>query len=299
MIPELERQSQATLFGARFVATAKGVGGTIRRSPLSAIIAVIMLAIVLVLVAVVPFLPTFDPYKQSLADSLLPPFVDPQHLFGTDPLGRDLLSRLAVATQVSLLIAGGAVVVSATIGLVVGLIAGYARGRVDAALMTIGDIQLSIPIVLLLIVLVATLGSSPFLLVLLLGITNWVGYGRVVRSMAVSLREREFVLANRTAGASAFWIIRKHLLPNVLPQVFILAAFEVGVVITIESSLSFIGLGVQPPTPSLGLMINEGQRYVQSDPTLTIVPALAIFLVIGGIQFLSQNVGARRMTRSH
>jgi len=87
-------------------------------------------------------------------------------------------------------------------------------------------------------------------------------------------------------------------LPNVLPQVFILAAFEVGVVITIESSLSFIGLGVQPPTPSLGLMINEGQRYLQSDPTLTIVPALAIFLVIGGIQFLSQNVGAKRMKRS-
>ena len=282
----------------RLVAGMTRVGGAMRRSTVSTVVAVAMLSIVALLVAVVPFLPTFDPYAQSLADSLLGPFVDPQHLLGTDPLGRDLLSRLAVATQVSLLVAGGAVIVSATIGLVVGLIAGYARGRIDSILMTVGDIQLSIPIVLLLIVLVATLGSSPLLLVVLLGLTNWVGYGRVVRSMAVSLREREFVLANRTAGASAFWIIRKHLLPNVLPQVFILAAFEVGVVITIESSLSFIGLGIQPPTPSLGLMINEGQRYLQSDPTLTIVPALAIFLVIGGIQFLSQNVGAKRMSKS-
>ena len=298
MIPEPQRQSQVGLMNSRLATGVRGFSGSMRRAPVSAVIAVIMLAIVAVLVFVVPLLPFFDPYQQSLSDSLLGPFVSAAHPLGTDPLGRDLLSRLAVATQVSLLVAGGAVVVSATIGLVVGLIAGYTRGRIDSVLMTVGDIQLSIPIVLLLIVLVATLGSSPLLLVVLLGLTNWVGYGRVVRSMAVSLREREFVLATRTAGASAFWIIRKHLLPNVLPQVIILAAFEVGVVITIESSLSFIGLGIQPPTPSLGLMINEGQRYLQSNPTLTIVPALAIFLVIGGIQFLSQNVGAKRMKRN-
>ncbi|WP_147303956.1 ABC transporter permease [Subtercola boreus] len=253
-----------------------------------------MLAIVAVLVLVVPFLPGFDTDTQDLGDNLLAPLQNPAHLLGTDALGRDILSRLSVAVRVSLLVAFGAVLISALVGTSVGLTAGYFRGRIDTVLMSIGDIQLAIPVVLLLIVLVATLGSRPLLLVVLLGLTDWVGYGRVVRSMVVSLREQEFVQAARSAGASGFWVIRKHLLPNVLSQVVILAAFEIGVVVTIESSLSFIGLGIQPPTPSLGLMINEGQRYLQSNPSLVFVPALAIFLVIGGIQFLSQNVGVRR-----
>lgn len=254
----------------------------------SGIIAVTFLVIVAILAFVVPLLPSMDPFAQDLGNSLTPPLDDPAHPLGTDQLGRDILSRLAVATRISLLIAVGAVVISAAIGLLVGLVAGYRGGRIDGFLMTIGDIQLAIPVVLLLIVLVATLGSSPALLVVLLGLTNWVAYGRVVRAVVLSLREQEFVTAAISAGASTMWILRRHLVRNVLPHVLILSAFQIGVVVTIESSLSFIGLGIQPPTPSLGLMINEGQRNLQSDPWLTIIPAAVVFLLIAGAQFLSQ-----------
>lgn len=260
----------------------------VRASTPSTVVACSFIAVVLLLAFVIPALPGSDISSQDLAASLTPPFTDAAHPWGTDQLGRDLLSRLGVATQVSLLIAVGAVAVSAVIGLLIGLIAGYRGGRTDTILMGIGDVQLAIPVVLLLIVLVATLGSSPALLVILLGLTNWVTYGRVVRAMVLSLREQEFVAAALSAGASTAWILRRHLLRNVMPQVLILSAFQVGVVITIESSLSFIGLGIQPPTPSLGLMINEGQRYLQSDPWLTIIPAAAVFLLIAGAQFLSQ-----------
>ncbi|MDF2444346.1 MAG: peptide/nickel transport system permease protein [Subtercola sp.] len=294
MTSEIINQDQLGVLGVDAAIRDDKPPSKLRRWSVSFTLAVVMLAIVALLVFVVPFLPGFDTETQDLGANLEAPFQNPAHLLGTDALGRDILSRLSVAIRVSLLVAFGAVIISAVVGTAVGLIAGYFRRRVDTVLMTVGDIQLSIPVVLLLIVLVATLGSSPLLLVVLLGLTNWVGYGRVVRSMVVSLREQEFVQAAKSAGASGFWVIRKHLLPNVLSQVVILAAFEIGVVVTIESSLSFIGLGIQPPTPSLGLMINEGQRYLQSNPSLVVVPALAIFLVIGGIQFLSQNVGVRR-----
>ncbi|ODT72004.1 MAG: hypothetical protein ABS75_05895 [Pelagibacterium sp. SCN 63-23] len=262
----------------------------LHRIPVSLMIAVVMLASVLALMVLVPLWPGFDPVKQSLFFALEPPFQNPQYPLGTDALGRDLLSRLSVAATVSVLVALGAVFISAVVGIVIGLVAGWMRGPVDSVLMALGNIQLAIPVVLLLIVLVASLGSSPYLLVVLLGLVNWVGYGRVVRAQVVSLREREFITAVTTAGGSSWWIMRKHLLPNVLPAVLVLAAFDVGVIITVESSLSFIGLGIQPPTPSLGLMISEGQRYLQTNLALTLFPALAIFFLIGGIQFASQSL---------
>lgn len=260
----------------------------------SFILAVLMLAVVALLVLAVPLWPGFDPIKQNLLFAQEAAFRNAAYPLGTDALGRDMLSRVSMATRVSVLIAGGAVLISACLGLLIGLTAGWLRGPVDNMLMALGNIQLSIPVVLLLIVLVASLGSHPVLLVLLLGFTNWVGYGRVVRAQVVSLREREFVTAVTTAGGSGWWIMRRHLLPNVLPSVVVLAAFDIGVIITIESSLSFIGLGIQPPTPSLGLMISEGQRYLQTNPGLTVYPAIAIFLLVGGIQFASQALTTRR-----
>ncbi|NTW40273.1 MAG: ABC transporter permease [Cellulomonadaceae bacterium] len=257
-------------------------------------VAAVMLLLALAVAFVVPLLPGFDPYSQALGDSLLPPLADPAHLLGTDALGRDLLSRIAAGTRVSLLIAVCAVAISSVLGLALGLLAGYRGGRVEQLVMAAGDIQLAVPVLLLLIVMVAAVGPSALLLVLLLGVTNWVSSGRVARSVTLTLREQDFVSASRAAGGGTWWVMTRHLLPNVLPQVAVLAAFDIGVVITVESSLSFIGLGVQPPTPSLGLMISEGQRYLQTTPTLTILPGLMIFLVIGGVQFLSQSVGARR-----
>lgn len=262
---------------------------------LSLVLAALMLVAVAVLIVVVPFRAGYDPHAQSLLFSLDPPFNTAEHPLGTDALGRDLLDRLSLATRISVIIALSAVTISATLGLCIGLIAGWYRGPAESLLMAVGNVQLSIPVILLLIVLVAALGASSVLLVVLLGLTNWVSYGRVTRSMVMSLREREFISAVVAAGGGAFYIMRRHLLPNVIPQILVLAAFDVGVVITIESSLSFIGLGIQPPTPSLGLMISEGQRYLQTNPFLTLVPAIVIFLLIGGVQFVSHGLTSARM----
>jgi ABC-type dipeptide/oligopeptide/nickel transport system permease subunit len=249
-----------------------------------------MLALVAVLVVIIPFTPGYDPMGQNLMIALEPPFTDAAHPLGTDPLGRDLLSRLSMAARVSVMISCAAVAISGVVGLCLGLLAGWRGGLFDRLMTAVGNIQLSIPIILLLIILVASFGANALLLVLLLGFTNWVGYGRVTRAQVLALKPREFVTSAIASGGSDFWILRRHLAPNVLPALLVLAAFDLGLVVTIESSLSFIGLGIQPPTASLGLMISEGQRYLQTDASLTVLPALVIFLLIGGIQIASQSL---------
>ena len=251
-----------------------------------------LLAVTFVLVAIVPLLPGYDPFNQNLAASLLPPggtsFDGQYYLLGTDPLGRDMLSRLALAGQVSLFIGFAAVVTSLFIGVALGLIAGFFRGWTENIIMGIADLQLSIPRVLLLIAVAAIVGPSVVNLTILLGITSWVAYGRVARAMALSLREREFVLSAITQGASSTWNIRKHLLPNVLPQMLIVGSYELGQIIVLESSLSYLGLGVQPPVPSWGMMVSEGQTYLELATWLAVLPSIALFMLVAGVQFLSQ-----------
>jgi peptide/nickel transport system permease protein len=270
----------------------------VRKRRGSLIVALAMLTVIVGLVAIIPLTPGFDPLGQNLMLALEPPFSDGSHVLGTDPLGRDLLSRLSVAARVSILIAGAAVTISAILGLLLGLVAGWRGGIADRLMTAVGNIQLSIPIILLLIILVASFGANALLLVLLLGFSNWVGYGRVARAQVLALKPREFITSAIAAGGSDWWILRRHLAPNVLPAILVLAAFDLGLVITIESSLSFIGLGVQPPTASLGLMISEGQRYLQTDASLTVLPALVIFLLIGGIQIASQSLSAKPARQS-
>ena len=264
-----------------------------KRLSASARIALVLLAVVVALIALVPLLPGYDPYAQNLAASLLPPgqssFDGAVYLLGTDTLGRDMLSRLALGGQVSLFIGVSAVAVSMVLGVLLGLIAGFFRGWVESTIMGIADLQLSIPRVLLLIAVAAVMGSGVFKLAILLGLTSWVTYGRIARAMALSLREREFVLAAVTQGATATWNIRKHLLPNVLPQMLIVGSFELGQIIVLESALSYLGLGVQPPLASWGLMVSDGQTYLELDPWLSVLPSIALFLLVAGIQILSQS----------
>lgn len=251
-----------------------------------------LLAALILFMIVTPFLPFYDPYGQNLAGSLVPiggrSFDGKLYLLGSDTLGRDIFSRLALAGQVSALIGLGAVSVSLVIGVTLGLIAGYFRGPLEALIMGLADLQLSIPRVLLLIAVSAILGPSVTNLALLLGITSWVSYGRVARAMTLSLREREFVLSARTQGATATWNIRKHLLPNVLPQMLIVGSYEFGQIIVMEASLSYLGLGVQPPLPSWGMMVSEGQSYLPLAPHLAILPSITLFILVAGLQFLSQ-----------
>jgi len=259
-----------------------------RRRPLF-IVSLAMLGVVAAVVVVVPFLPGYDPYGQDLSKALEFPFTDMRHILGTDPLGRDSLSRLAIAGQISLLIVISVVAINFVIGVTLGLTAGYFGGAVDNVIMGVADVQLAMPFVLLLIALAAVLGPSTALMIIMLGITFWVGYGRVARGLAMTLREREFVLAPLTQGAGSVWIIRKHLLPSVLPNLAVIASFDIGLVVIAQASLDFLGLGVQPPTPSWGGMISEGQKYMQIDPWLCLLPGFMMFLVIAGVQFLSQR----------
>ena len=259
-------------------------------------IALLLLFGVFLLVAVVPFLPGYDPYSQDLASSLLTPgeqsLEGRTYLLGSDTLGRDVLSRLSLAGRISLFIGFSAVLLSLVIGVFLGLIAGFFRGWVENVIMGIADLQLSIPRVLLLIAVAAILGTGVLKLAILLGVTSWVVYGRVARAMALSLREREFVLSATTQGATAAWNIRKHLLPNVLPQMLIVGSYELGQIIVLEASLSYLGLGVQPPLPSWGLMVSEGQTYLELDPWLSVLPSIALFMLVAGVQIYSQSFTA-------
>ena len=263
----------------------------IKNPSLTTVIALVLLTGVALLVAIVPLLPGYDAYTQDLGGSLLYPFEvleGKRSILGTDKLGRDVLSRIALAGQVSIVIGLSAVTISMFLGVMLGLIAGYFRGWTESLIMGLADLQLSIPRVLLLIAVTAIVGSTVFNLTLLLGLTSWVAYGRVARAMSLTLREREFVLSAITQGASPTWNIRKHLLPNVLPQMLIVGTYELGAIITLEASLSYLGLGVQPPLPSWGLMISEGQSYLELNPWLSVLPGTALFMLIAGVQFLSQ-----------
>jgi len=263
-----------------------------RRWSFSLKFAALLIIGVAILVGVVPFMPSYDPYTQNLGAGTALPFetIDGHfYLLGSDVLGRDLLSRTALAGRISIIIGLSAVSISLIIGVTLGLAAGYFRGWTESVVMGIADLQLSIPRVLLLIAVTAVLGSSIVTLTVLLGFTSWVSYGRVARAMALSLREREFVLSAITQGARSVWIMRKHLLPNVLSQMIIVGSFELGQIIVLEASLSYLGLGIQPPLPSLGRMVSDGQNYIELNAWLILVPGIAIFMLVAGVQFLSQS----------
>ena len=255
--------------------------------------AALMLGTILAVIVVVPFLPFYDPFEQDIMSGLLRPGTEQDgrfYVLGTDFLGRDMLSRIALAGRVSLMIALSAVAISLVIGVLLGLLAGWFRGPVENLVMGLADLQLAVPRILVVIAVTAVLGPDLITLTILLGLTSWVSYGRVARAMALSLREREFVLSATTQGAGTGWNLRRHVLPNVMPQMLILSSYELGQIIVIEAALSYLGLGVQPPVPSWGLMISEGQQFLEVEPYLSLLPGLAIFMLVAGAQFLSQRL---------
>jgi peptide/nickel transport system permease protein len=202
----------------------------------------------------------YDPNAIALDKSLQAP--DAAHWFGTDQLGRDVLSRVIWGAQVSLFIAACSVALAGSFGTMVGLVGGYLGGAVDRAVMWIADVQFSLPAVILALVLVGAVGPSFLNIIIVLGLTNWARFARVIRAEAMSLRTRDFVTLARLAGASALRIMVFHILPNVLGAFIVLAALDVGLVIILEATLSFLGLGVQPPDASWGTMIADGRGYL-------------------------------------
>ncbi|CAH1653477.1 Dipeptide transport system permease protein DppC [Hyphomicrobiales bacterium] len=258
------------------------------RSPV-ALISLLFLAVVLVCALFPSLIAPFDPYQQSIVRRLRPPsFLTGQgsNWLGTDQLGRDILSRIIYGTRVTLAISLAAVIIACVIGALMGLIAGYAGGWVDALVLRAIDAQLSFPVILLVIAVTAAIGASVPVLIVLMGISAWPQIARIVRADVISVRELEYVEAARAIGAPPIRIILKHIAPNVLSALIVVATYELSRMILIEATLSFLGLGVQPPTPTWGGMISEGQKYVQTAWASSVFPGAAITFTILAINML-------------
>lgn len=226
-----------------------------------------------------PLLTPVDPNVQDLAARLQPPLT-PGHLLGTDLLGRDVMSRLIAGTRVSLIVGFAAVALSLTVGVAIGLVSGYFGGWVDNLFMRLVDAWLAFPFLLMAIAIVAIIGPGLHNIVLALVVTGWVVYARLVRGETLSLREREFVLSARGLGVSNLAVMVRHILPNVLAPILVVATLELGVVIVTEASLSFLGLGANASQPSWGGMLADGRAYVSAAWWLATLPGLAIFVVV-------------------
>ncbi len=235
-----------------------------------------------------PVLAPYDPTVVQAAERLLGPSIE--HPLGTDQLGRDLMSRLLFGSRWSLGTAALATLLIMTIGVGLGTAAGYYGGRVGAVVMRVVDMLLAFPSLILALAVVGTLGPGIRNIMIGLVAIWWVDYARIVRGLVLTLREREFVTAARALGAPDHHIITRHILPNVVPPVAVLASLEMGTLILAISGLSFLGLGVQAPTPEWGAMLNDGRPFLRSAPLLMIWPGLAISLVVLGFNLLGDGL---------
>lgn len=239
----------------------------------------VLIACLLVAMALAPgWFATHDPSAIALGNTLQPPSA--AHWFGTDQLGRDLFSRIVYGARVSLFVAFCAVALAGLFGALFGITAGYLGGVFDSLAMRLADIQLALPAIILALILVGAIGFSLFNLILVLSLANWARFARVTRAEALSLRSRDFVLLARVAGASRLRIIASHIAPNVLNTFIVLATLDVGIIIILEATLSFLGLGVQPPTPSWGGMIADGRGYLERAWWICGIPGLVLMATV-------------------
>jgi peptide/nickel transport system permease protein len=235
-----------------------------------------------------PVIAPHDPTKHNLRARFKPPgysIEDNVYLLGTDQLGRDILSRIIQGSRVSVVVGLAAVAISGTIGVIYGIVAGFLGGAVHAVLMRVADALLGIPFIVLVVAVSGVLGPGIFTLILVLSSTGWVTYSRVTCGEVLVVRESEYVLAAKAIGQSRWKIMLKHILPNVVQSAIVLGAMQVGVTILAESSLSFLGLGVQPPAVTWGLMLSDGRQYVGSAWWMTTFPGIAITLTVLGTIF--------------
>jgi peptide/nickel transport system permease protein len=256
----------------------------------AAVVSIAVLLLVLLAAVAAPWLAPNDPFAIKLIQRLKPPgYTNSGGItfwLGTDTLGRDVFSRLIYGARVSLMVGLAAVVISGTIGLLVGLLSGYFGGWVDDLFMRLCDIQLSFPTILLALTIMAVLGTGLDKLILVLGLTGWVQYGRIVRSQVLTIKTDEFVLAAHATGERQWRILFQHILPNVWSPVIVIASFTVASNIVAEASLSFLGVGVPPSVPSWGTMLADGRQYVGVADWLTLPAGAAISLTVLSINIL-------------
>ncbi len=251
------------------------------------------MTLLLVLVTLVtPLIAPYDPLALDVGGQRIPP--QPGHWMGTDEFGRDLLSRVLYGARLSLAIGFLAVSISATVGTTVGAVAGYFGGTVDRLLMWITDLLLSLPRLVLLLAIVGFLRVSGVaaiaVLVLILGLTGWMGVARIVRSQVLSIKEQDYVQAGRALGLSNARLLVVHILPNTLAPIIVYASLAIGTTILVEAALSFLGLGVPPPTPTWGAIVNDGRESMRSAPWITIFPGLMIVWAVMAFNLLGDGL---------
>jgi len=252
------------------------------------------LAVFVALAVFAPLLTPHDPYAQDLLARMKPPFwmagADPNHLLGTDHLGRDYLARLLYGARISLAIGLFAALISGLIGTAMGVAAGYFGGRVDLVVTFLINVRLAMPVVLVALAVVAILGGSLQVVVCVLGLLLWDRFAVVMRSSVLQVRDLEYVNAARAIGCSTRRIILREIMPNVVNNLIVVATLEMAHAILLEAALSFLGLGVQPPTPSWGLMISEGKQMMLFEPWLIAIPGVALFVLVLAINLLGDGL---------
>jgi peptide/nickel transport system permease protein len=262
-----------------------------RRTSLFGLVVVAVVVVTALAAAVVT---PFDPIEQDIGERLKAPLTRDAagrvHPLGTDHLGRDILARIVFGARPALLVGFAAVAISGVLGMVTGLVAGYFGGRIDDLLMRLADIQLAFPFILLAIAVIGVLGPSLTTIICVIGVSSWVVYARIVRGAALSLREREFVQAAQALGSRDGRILVRHVLPNVFTPWLVVATLDMARVIVIESALSFLGLGVQPPTPTWGGMLADGRVYISTAWWLATFPGLAILITVLGINLFGDGL---------
>jgi peptide/nickel transport system permease protein len=246
--------------------------------------AAVLLAAIVGTAIAAPVIAPHDPFEQSLEGRLAPPMWMPRgsadRPLGADDLGRDVLSRVLYGSRVSLLVGFTAAIIGALVGTTLGLLSGYTDGLLSDGIMLLADAQLALPFLVLAIGLIAVVGPSLTVLIVLAGISGWTAYARVIRGMVLTLREQEFVLAARALGASTPRLLFRHICPNIVSTVVVLASLQLASVILLESTLSFLGLGIQPPAASWGSMLGLGREYLNTAWWISVFPGLVLMATI-------------------
>ncbi len=254
-------------------------------------LAVFSAAVIILFAAAAVFAPFLTPYTEKQMDimhRLSPP--SREHPFGTDEGGRDILTRLLYGSRVSLLIGVVPSLLSMIIGAVLGIVSGYVGGKTDAVIMRLADLMLAFPSMLLAMVIMYTLGGGLMNIFLTLALVNWAGVARVVRSQTLQIKKTEYVESARITGVPAMRIMARHILPNCIPTLLVLFTLNIPSSILTESSLSFLGLGIQPPDASWGLMVNTGRQFLYNAPWLSLIPSAAIMIIVMAFNFLGDGL---------
>jgi peptide/nickel transport system permease protein len=274
--------ASSILASAPVDAAGRAASATGRRIPWLPVLGAGFLLLLVAVAVAAPLIAPQDPTRQSLRARLVGPTLEAAdgraHLLGTDHLGRDVLSRVIYGARVSLIVGFAAVLVGGIVGASLGITAGFRAGWLDSAIMTVADAQLAFPFILLAIGIIAVLGPSFPTLVAVIGLSGWVAYARILRAQVLALRSREFVEAIHVLGGSAARVMLRHIVPNVLSSLVVIATLELARAIVLEATLSFLGLGIQPPTPSWGGMVHEGREYLDSAWWISTAPGVVLML---------------------